>query len=196
MSAFSKSIGAILAALMLAACTSVPLTSMPRLAKIDPQIMNLKDVELAVRIQNDFGVKPDTARLQVGIEHQESGETRSELFVFSEDTRDLTKALIKKQKSGYQILRYRLDSETGEDANAFRDVIVQARKEEPGMHKGTLSASVGLCLKEGGNPFKDPRLTLFIRMNEAEDFFTLFKETKTPLSREEQNKVETCEEGT
>ncbi len=174
-------------------CTSVPITSYPKLASANPETMEMSEVELAVRIQDDFKVRPETALLFLGLRHKETGEEISETFIFTEGDAELTPVLEGKQKEGFRIHKFYLDPETAAAAQSFRDKMFAIREQEPNAHEGTMTASTGLCLTEGGNPFLDPRMTLFLRLNSSEDFFTLFKETKTPIDDEMRDKFTDCE---
>ncbi|MEM8616362.1 MAG: hypothetical protein AAGF20_05445 [Pseudomonadota bacterium] len=107
----------------------------------------------------------------------------------------LTRKLKGKLKTGYVIYRYRMDAETSQRAIAHRDAVLARREAEPGQHEGTFSASVGFCLTEGGNPFIDPRMTLFLRVAEDEDFFTMIKETKMRLPKGEDQQPRPCRTG-
>ncbi|MEM8616361.1 MAG: hypothetical protein AAGF20_05440 [Pseudomonadota bacterium] len=58
------------ALLSLSACTSIPITSMPKLASLDAETMDLSKVELAVRMQDDFDIVPESAVLSVALAHK------------------------------------------------------------------------------------------------------------------------------
>ena len=181
---------------VLTACTSVPITSYPRLASLDIETMDLSEVEIAVRMQDDFAIIPGTAILDVSLVHLETGEKLEGQFILDENPEPLTRELRSKMKSGYRIYRFHMDDETGEAATRHRDKIVEARNAEPGrQHEGTFSANVGFCMQPGGNPFLDPRMTLFLRTDPADTFFTMIKETKVPIQRDDRQSPMPCETG-
>jgi len=181
------------AVLSITACTSVPITSYPKLASLDPETMDLADVEVAVRMQDDFGVREDSAVLSVSLEHKETGDRVEKSFILEEYDVPLTPVLSRKSKDGYLIKRFRMSPETAEEALAYRTQVISLRNEEPGkQHDGTFGARVGFCMQPGGNPFLDPRMTLFIKTAPDKDFFTMFKETKMDLPRDKMEQAKLC----
>ena len=178
---------------LIASCTSVPITSYPKLATLDPMTMDLADLELAVRMQDDFGIIKDSAVLSVGLVHEETGDAIQRQFVLQENPQPLTDTLKGKQKAGYVIRRFKMDPETAAEAMDYRTEVIARRDAEPGdQHEGTFSASVGFCMEPGGNPFLDPRMTLFLRTAPDKNFFTMVKETKVPLPRDQQEQAKAC----
>lgn len=174
-------------------CTSIPITSYPKLASLDPETLDLKDIEIAVRMQDDFGIQKDGVVLFVALVHEETGDIIQEQFILTQHSKSLTPFLQKKQKRGYTIHRFRMNAATSEAAIRHRARILSARDAEPGkQHKGTFSANAKLCQNPTGNPFKDPRMTLFLRTAPDEAFFTMIKETKAPLPRDAQHAVPIC----
>lgn len=184
---------AIATSVVLASCTSVPITSYPKLASLDPEVMPLEDIELAVRMQDDFGVIEDSAVVSVGLVHEGTGEAFQREFILQENPEPLTSVLERKLKSGYVIRRFKMSDETAEDATAYRAMIIAEREAEPGdQHEGTFGARVGFCMEPGGNPFLDPRMTLFLKTKPDQAFFTMVKETKVPLQRDQQQQAKPC----
>ena len=86
-----------------------------------------------------------------------------------------------------------MSPETAEEALAYRTQVISLRNEEPGkQHDGTFGASVGFCMQPGGNPFLDPRMTLFIKTAPDKDFFTMLKETNMDLPRDKMKQAKLC----
>jgi hypothetical protein len=192
--AILKAAATSLVLLSIAACTSVPITSYPKLASLDPETMDLADIELAVRMQDDFGIIEDSAVLSVSLQHKDTGEKIQERFILEMNDVPLTRVLNQKNKQGYVIKRFRMSPETAAAATAYRKQVVKLRNAEPGkQHEGTFGANVGFCMQPGGNPFLDPRMTLFIKTEPDEDFFTMIKETKVSLPRDQMKKAKLCE---
>lgn len=179
-------------ALAMSACTSVPITSMPKLASLDAETMDLREVELAVRMQDDFDIIENSAVLSVSLKHKDTGDQIAEKFILTRNEAPLTPTLSGKLKEGYVIYRYEMNAETSELAMAHREKVIARRNADPGKHEGTFSARVAFCLTEDGNPFIDPRMTLFLRVDDDEDFFTMIKETKMPLPKGEDQQPKNC----
>ncbi len=182
-----------LALSVVTACTSIPITSYPKLASLDPETMDLRDVEIGVRLQDDFGIIQDSVILNVSLAHRETGDIIQEQIILQESPEPLTEVLESKLKSGFQVHRYRMDAATGAAVTDYRAEVLARRDAEPGdQHEGTFAANVGLCMKPGGNPLIDPRMTLYLKTAPDKTFFTMFKETKLPLPRDEQNRPKSC----
>ncbi len=180
--------------LSIAACTSVPITSYPKLASLDPETIDLADIELAVRMQDDFGIIKDSAVLSLSLQHKDTGEKIQERFILETNDAPLTRVLSQKNKQGYVIKRFRMSPETAAAATAYRMQVVTLRNAEPGkQHEGTFSANVGFCMQPGGNPFLDPRMTLFIKTDPDKDFFTMIRETEVDLPRDQMEQAKLCE---
>lgn len=178
---------------ILSACSSVPITSYPKLASMNPETMDMREIEIAVRLQDDFGITEDSVVIDVSLVHEETGELIQEQFILEQSPEPLTSALERKLKQGYDIHRFRMSRDTGEAITAYRDQIINLRNAEPGdQHEGTFSASAGICRNEGANPFLVPRMTLLIRTSPEDDFFTMFKETKVPLPVDETGQQKAC----
>ena len=184
---------AAVASFLLASCTSVPITSYPKLASLDLEVMPLEDLELAVRMQDDFGVIEDSAVISVSLVHDETGETLQRDFILDENPEPLAPVLESKFKSGYVIRRFKMSEETAQEATEYRALVVAERDAEPGdQHEGMFSARVGFCMEPGGNPFLDPRMTLFLKTAPDQSFFTMIKETKMPIPRDQKEQAIPC----
>ncbi|MEL8056666.1 MAG: hypothetical protein AAGK66_10955 [Pseudomonadota bacterium] len=193
-STVSKRGAAMLAGLIVVGCTSVPITSYPKLAAMDPETMALENLELAVRMQDDFGVIKDSAVISVSLVHEETGETLQRDFILDENPEALTPVLERNLKSGYVIRRFKMSEETAQDATEYRALVVAERDAETGdQHEGTFSARVGFCIEPGGNPFLDPRMTLFLKTAPEQSFFTMIKETKMPIPRDQKEQALPCD---
>jgi len=54
-------------------------------------------------------------------------------------------------------------------------------KEAPGQKSLSVSVTTRPCLKPGANPFKDPRVAIYLRPAQDEEYFTLVKERKVSI---------------
>ena len=165
---------------VLGGCASIPLTSMPKLAGLKPETMALEKVQLAVRVQEDFQLYRDGAKLSVGA----SGETLEVPMTLALElvpsTGELTPYLQGQARRGYRIAMFEVDPEDADDIRAFREAILalKTRSAGQGKHALTISATANGCVAGGANPFQDLRMKLYLRTDEADEFFTLFKEQK------------------
>ena len=129
-----------LSGLLLTACLSVPVTSMPRLAGLDPVTMDAAGVEVAP----------------------------------SEFLQD-------RDKQGFTIHRLHVDPADARRMADFRTYMLSL-KEMPGRKSLSLNVTTRPCLKAGANPFKDPRVEIYLRPTQDEDYFTLIRERKVPIT--------------
>ena len=58
---------------------------------------------------------------------------------------------------------------------------VLSLKETSGQKRLSISVTTRPCLKHGISPFKDPRIAIYLRPEQDEDYFTLVKERKISI---------------
>ncbi|CAN0345422.1 unnamed protein product, partial [Chrysoparadoxa australica] len=75
---------------MMSACSSVPITSYPKLASMNPETMDMREIEIAVRLQDDFGIIEDSVVIDVSLVHEETGEMLQEQFILEQSPEPLT----------------------------------------------------------------------------------------------------------
>ncbi len=182
-------LSATIAALTLfSACAKVPILSLPRLAALSPQSMDLSQTEVAVRMQDSFRPRQDSATLNLSLTAGEAGEVIEETFILAEIDAPLTRFLSRQEKEGYIIRRFRLKEDDIERVNALRDRIALLKETSPGGNSFTAEAFVKACRVSQVDPGEALRLTMYLRTDRAKDFFTLMKEmdftskTDTPAS--------------
>ncbi len=168
---------------ILAACMSVPVTSLPRLASLNPETVDLAKTEVAVRVPEDFDIDTGGVRLIFAVTRENSPEKLEETFELEEIDGALEAGLQGHAKKGFAISRYRIAPADAPRLAAFRERTL-ALKSEPGKKAFSLSANAKPCLKPGANPFQDIKLTLFLRPAPDEDYFMLVKPTKLPMPTE------------
>ncbi len=100
---------AILSLFFLVSCASVPLMSMPKLARLDPETIDISQVELAIRVNDDYRILKDSAKISVMFKNKNTGNTFKENIILPEHVAPLTKYLIKQKKPGFALYRYKLD---------------------------------------------------------------------------------------
>ena len=165
---------------LIPACMSVPVTSLPRLAAMDPVSMDANQIEVAVRAPDDFDLPEDGATLVLTVWQEEGDETREELFHLQPVPGSPTKFLTQRTKAGFSIHRMRVDPKDAPRMDEFRAHMLSL-KETPGQKSLSVSVTTRPCLKPGANPFKDPRIAIYLRPTQEEDYFTLVKERSVPI---------------
>lgn len=173
-------LGSLIGVAVLSACTHVPLSSIPKLAQIDPETTDLSQVELAVRVPQDFRLHRDGASINVAL-IPEGGTPETLALQLEHSTAPLTPFLERQQGSKFKILRFELDPEEAKRATDYRTHVIalkeQLRAEGRG---GSASFSVGStgCLSPGANPFQDLRMKFFMRTKPDEEFYPPIKEIR------------------
>lgn len=164
-----------------AACSSVPLTSLPKLAAISPFSLDPAAMEVAVRVSEDFRLPEDGVTLDFQVTREGSSELIEEVFVLDQVPGPLTAGLDKKARKGARIYRYRIAPADHARMTAFRETLVKL-KAEPGRKKLDMKANAKPCLVAGANPFQKAKVSVFLRTAPDEDFFTLLDGAVVPLA--------------
>jgi hypothetical protein len=173
-------LGSLIGVAILSACTHVPITSIPKLANIDPETTDLSQVELAVRVPQDFRLHRDGASIEVVLTPEgESPETLKLTLEHSEAP--LTPFLIRQQGQRFKILRFELDPADAKRATDYRARVIETKERLKAEGRGgSASFSLGStgCLAQGANPFQDLRMKFFMRTKPDEEFYPPIKEIR------------------
>ena len=177
-------ISALLGMTVLAACTNVPITSIPKLASIDPATTDFSQVEVAVRVPEDFRLHRDGAKIDVVLT-PEGEDPQSLNLELQYSEAPLTPFLMRQEGRGSKIMRFEIDPEDAQRASDYRDQVIatQARLKAVGRG-GSASFSIGAtgCLTPGANPFQDLKLKYFMRTKPDEEFYPPLKEIQIRAS--------------
>lgn len=161
-----------------AACSSIPLTSVPKLAALNPRTMEFGTLEVAARVNENFRVKEDGARFTLRLENTATTEVWEEELVLRENDDPATPFLRKQQKRGTQIVRYQIRDEDLSRVAAFREQFLELERDRTteGQKRFSLGASMNGCAEPGSNPFRSFKLKIYMRTSPNEEFYTLVKE--------------------
>jgi hypothetical protein len=162
------------------ACTSVPLTSLPKLAAMSPETMDASLMEVAVRVPEAYGLPDGSAMLTISVWRDDGTDERHERFDLVAVEGAPSAFLERQEKSGFTIHRLHIDPADAPRMQAFRAYAL-GLKDMPGQKSLSLSATARPCLAAGANPFRDPRVAIYLRLKPDEDYFTLIKERKVSL---------------
>jgi len=167
--------------LFLTACLSVPVTSMPRLAGLNPVTMDAAGVEVAVRAPDDYDLPVGGVMLVLSVWREDGDERREERFELVPVAGASSEFLQGRDKRGFMIHRLHVDTKDAPRMADFRAYMLSL-KEMPGQKGLSMNVTTRPCLKAGANPFKDPRVEIYLRPTQDEDYFTLIKERKVPIT--------------
>ena len=160
------------------ACVNVPLTSIPKLASIDPATTDFSQVELAVRVPEDFRLHRDGATIDVVLTPE--GETPQSLNLqLQHSTEPLTPFLKQQAGSKFEITRFEISEEDAAQAADYRTQVIATQERLKAVGRGgSASFSLGStgCLTPGANPFQDLRMKFFMRTKPDEEFYPPIKE--------------------
>lgn len=174
---------AVTLSLLIVGCTSIPLSSISKLSSLDPATADFIQMEVAVRVEEDYLLYKDGVLMILKLETRAEGvEAESVLnrLVLQPIEDGLTAKLQSQVKRGFYIKRFRVDPADKEIAESFRQEILNRQQAYPKQNLFSVSAGVNGCFREGSNPFRDKRYSVYLRRSPAEDYFTLFRETKIP----------------
>lgn len=163
-----------------AGCASIPVASLPKLAALDPVSMDAGEVEVAVRAPDDYELPEGGVTLVLSVWQEEGDHKREELFHLVPVPGGPTDFLRKRAKAGFTIHRLHVDPKDAPRMDDFRAHMLSL-KETPGQKSLSVSVTTRPCLKPGANPFKDPRVAIYLRPTQDEDYFTLVKERAVPI---------------
>lgn len=130
--------------LALAGCASIPLTSLPKLMRLDVETIDPEALELAVILPDNVGVKPETARLSIALEDDDTGETIRIRQVVDMPVRTPDRVLQRATKAGQHVHRFKLSESAAQALRTFRVDALRMKAERDDV-TATFGASVGFC---------------------------------------------------
>lgn len=168
----------LLLASVLFGCTSIPLSSIPKLSSLNPRTADLENFQVAVRTSEENRLYRNGATLEGEIIHPLFDEPRMIDLQLIPSTAPLTPFLEKRQKRGYRVVVFEVDPADAARINGFRQELTRAFDKAPGEGQFSITAFAKGCLAQNTNPFKDLYTAIYIRPDPSDEFFTLFKNTK------------------
>lgn len=170
-----------------AACASIPMTSLPRLSSLNPISMDFTQTRVAVRVQEGFRVEKGDVTLTMNVKNHVSGSEVEEAFILDVDQNAASsKHLNSAMKPGYNLYRFQIDPEDYDRMTQFqanlRNRVEQSKANgERGSNSFIVNVHTGGCLEKTANPFQKMKVTVFLQPTPQEDYFTFIKETNFDL---------------
>jgi hypothetical protein len=126
---------------LLAACGSMPVTSLIKLAQIDFASTDPRQLRMAIKLPRAIRPQPQGVTLRIGVKLA-NGEEQFQDFVVREvtDPKDVL-ALHGELDADTQVFAYRLDAEEVARVNAFRDEL-KRKQAESGGRGGALTIAI------------------------------------------------------
>lgn len=161
-------------AIMLTACTSIPLTSLPRLMGLDMDTIDPAAIEVAVRLQNGLALPPEGVTLFYELNNTETGEEIGGDFPMVPLDEPLTPFLKRKATRDRTVLRFRLDEEQAARMREVRETALGWKDTCDGNCSISFAVNTKPCVEEGTNPFRELKFSVYLKTDQERDFFTLF----------------------
>ena len=166
---------ACLIALFLAGCTSMPISSMYKLSRMDPMEADPAQIKVAVRADEAIGIGKGDAQIEFKFDADDDSLNIEEIYLI-EVVRNpvLHRALYADKKSGESITVLGL---TASDAQRMRQLQRELAPFRDGDVEGSGSLRVnlnGLCLHSKMPP-GEVELDLFLQTSEQDGFFVIAK---------------------
>lgn len=176
----------IVVSIFLASCSSMPLTTMYKLHKLDPMEADPAQIKVAIRADDRIGIREGGAKIEVKIDFEDGTAGIDETFAI-EITRNpiMSTELVEDKKPGESVTVLQL---TEADAQRFRLLQSTLETYDQDERKGTGSFGVGLsgiCLF---SPMADDEVLvdIFLQTNVYDGFYVLVRnlELKKKLEQE------------
>lgn len=194
-----QALSATLSLAALTACTSVPITSMPKLASIDPATTDFSRVELAVRVPVDFRLHRDGTTINVALSPDSEPPLTLELNLQHSEA-PLTPFLERQRGDRFNMPRFDIADKDAQRASDYRDLVIATRERLKAEGAGgSASFTIGStgCLAQGANPFQDLRMKFFIRTRPDQEFYPPIREVRiksADLSEDGEASVSYCDD--
>jgi hypothetical protein len=164
-----------LVALLFVACTSVPISSMYSLSKLDPMKTDPEQIRVAIRVNESVNAAHGSAQITIGFKSEDDGineELKFDVQLTSAQT--LTPKLTRGMLPGEQVTVMSLSAE---DARSMQDLQqrLYTYKAADINGEGSFGLRFGeLCLDKE-LPAGDIPLTLFLKTENHEDYIVFIK---------------------
>ena len=166
---------ACLITLFLAGCTSMPLTSMYKLSRMDPMEADPAQIKVAVRADEAIGIGKGDAQIEFKFDAEDGSLSIDEIYLIEMDRDPIVYgALYTDKKPGESITVLSL---TPGDAERMKQLQLEMAMFREGDVKGSGSLRVnlnGICLHSKMHP-GEVQLDMFLQTSEQEGFFVLAK---------------------
>ncbi len=187
---------------VISACSTIPITNLPKLAALSPQTFDFSKAKIAVRIEEGFRVDDGDVKLVANLYNGRTQENISETFDMVVTSKPVSPFLHGQMRSGFDVYGLSFAEKDNDRVLAFRDafsnIVEQDRnandKVSSQQEKNSFSLSVTTqgCLEVGSNPFQKMAVKIYLKPSEEKDYFTFVKEQKIDLAALNNGKMPSC----
>ncbi len=146
------------------------------IASVNPLENDLRDLEVAIRMQDAFRIKPDGAIFNLGATDASGVSRADEEFVLVETTGVNSNAIEAAKQDGYYIRTYKLNEADYDRMKATETILLNLREAAPGQNELTFNATAKTCVEPGVTAPEAYRYLMLVRSSPEVDFVSLFGE--------------------
>jgi len=158
--------------LALAGCGHVPVTSLPKLSKLDIMTLDVKQLRVAVDMPNGLRVRENGAVIAVGLREAAGGPAREERVVL-EDVTNTERGPISDPSPQARI--FRIPQHDVARLEALRETIRQRKAAYPDDTKGYLTVTSAAC-RTAQLPDGPLRVNTWLKTSADEPYFILTRQ--------------------
>lgn len=165
----------LLSALLLSACTAIPVKTMYKLATTDPMQVDPQVIRTAARMPNWLKPQPNGAKLFLSMQVENAPKPIKETFILQAIPVSLAqKELSAETKQGFDLYAYRINPDDLPRVQAFRESF-KAKKSAGVKVKGSIEASVDACHQ--GELLEGPiLLSNYLRLDNETGYMPVLKD--------------------
>lgn len=180
---------------LVTACTSVPITSLPRLSTLDPIVMDPAQLDVAVRLQEGLALGEEGVTLSFRMLNKTLGEEVGGEFPLQPLDEPLNPFLLRQQAKGGTVLRFRLDEDQSAMVRQARDQMLLWQENPDSEGVINIAVTAEPCLLPGVNPFRTLRFSVYLREAPDRGYFTVLSNARFKVT-ETFGRIDRCGETT
>ncbi len=154
-------------ALLVSGCGHVPLTSLPKLSRMDMMTLDAEQLRVAVDMPDGLRVQEDSAIIVAGLKESPAGSALEERFVLEEVETGVAAGNL---PAGAQV--FRIAESDLQRLEALRAVVRERKRNFPRDTRGFLTVTSSGC-RRGALPDGPLYVDTLLRTTDSEDYFVL-----------------------
>lgn len=160
--------------LTLAACASIPFTSLPRLGQIDPSVTDFRLARIAAVLPESVRLPPGDVSLTISSQIDNEPEQTTAFTLAEIDDPEALAAFPANERGGRTVRVLALAPDGADRVNALRDALAAEKKRGRRVRITLGVAASHLCLA-GGAP-EALRLSVYLKTSETESYVALLRD--------------------
>lgn len=163
------------ASLALAGCLSTPITSLPRLMRLDLATMDMAEIRAGLRLPAMLRVRAGDAVMTVRL-RPEGGQPSEEVFVLAEVAEDREQvALAREARPGHALSVWRIAPADLDRIGAIQQRVRQSRASGPRV-RGSLEIRIGGGCRTAPIPPGPVAMSSYLKPGRTETYITLVED--------------------